>query len=143
MKTSQEDINSSVCTALRLISIMTKKNTPFTCSSTPEKLISTVNETANATLSGRPIACPSTWSDGHPHVGMASETQIWLPVLPSRSPLGTANDCETSARHRSPWSDCESRAPTSPWNDSSNGTCVLPSETGTCQSESATWICGR
>lgn len=126
-----------------------KKETPFSCSSNPEKLISTLNETSsetlNATWSARPIAPPLTWSDSRPHAAMASGTRIWPPVLPCRSPLGLANDCETCAPRRSPWICCESRAPTSPWNGSWNGTYVLPNETGTgtCRSESATWICEK
>lgn len=126
-----------------------KKKRLFSCSSNPEKLIlsvnKTLNETSNGTWSVRPIAFPSTWSASHPHAGTASVRQIWPPVLPSRSPLGMANDCETCVPRRSPWIYCESRAPTSPWNGSWNGTCVLPNETGTCrsESESETWICGK
>lgn len=120
-----------------------KDTSPFSSTSNPEKLILTVNEIVIATLSVTPIACPSTWSGGHPRVGMVSGTQIWLPVLPSRSPWGTATDCETCALCHSPWIDCENRAPTSPWNGSSNGTCVLSNETETCESVSVTWICAR
>lgn len=115
----------------------------FLSSFNPEKLISTVNETLTVTLSGRVIACPSTWSGGRPRVLMASETAIWPLVLPSRSPWVTANDFETCALRRSPLIDCESRAPTSPWSGSSNETCVPSNETGTCGTVSGTWICGR
>lgn len=107
-----------------------------------EKLIKTVSETLNATLSGRLIVSPLTWICGLPPVGMGNEKQIWRRVLPSRSPLGRLNDCETSSRQPSPWIYCENPAQTLPLNDSWSGTCAQQNGRGICENGSEISISG-